>query len=301
MTEQNNRMGIWMMVLVTFIFSVQDAASRHLGELYDIRFIVMVRFWFFALFAIALSYRHTGTLFGAVKTKQPLAQFFRAVLMVLEIGIMVVAFTKLGLVETHAIFACYPLIIAALSGPILGETVGWRRWAAIGVGFIGVLIILQPSDGVFSTVSLWAVVPTIMFAAYGLMNRYVARQDSTVTSFFWMGVGGLFMSSAVGVFYWENMAPIDWVWMLGLCALSLAGHYLLIRAYEVAQASAIQPFAYLQLPFASFIGVTMFGDNLRTNVVIGAVIVVSAGVFTLVREQLAARKQARAARVVVGR
>ncbi|OUD09491.1 EamA family transporter [Marivivens niveibacter] len=301
MTEQNNRMGIWMMVLVTFIFSVQDAASRHLGELYDIRFIVMVRFWFFALFAVALSYRATGSAFGALKTKQPIAQFFRALIMVLEIGIMVVAFTKLGLVETHAIFACYPLIIAALSGPILGESVGWRRWVAIGIGFIGVLIILQPSDGVFSLVSLWAVVPTVMFATYGIMNRYVARKDSAATSFFWMGVFGMIMSTAVGVFYWENMAPVDWIWMLFLCIISLAGHYLLIRAYEVAQASAIQPFAYLQLPFASFIGVTMFGDNLRTNVVIGAVIVVTAGVFTLIREQLAARKQTKAARAVAGR
>ncbi len=97
---------------------------------------------------------------------------------------MVIAFVKLGLVEAHAVFTCYPLLVAALSGPVLGESVGWRRWTAIGIGFVGVLIILQPGMHVFSP---WAIVPLIcafLFALYGLLTRYVARKDAASVSLF---------------------------------------------------------------------------------------------------------------------
>ncbi|MCL7404688.1 DMT family transporter [Marivivens sp.] len=290
MIEQNNKKGIWLMVLVTLIFAAQDGVSRHLAQSYDVRMIVMVRFWFFAAFALTIGYRQTGSLFGALRTSQPIAQAFRSILIVAEICIMLVAFVRLGLVESHAIFASYPLLIAALSGPILGETVGWRRWSAIGIGFLGVLIILNPSGGVFSLNSFWAVTASLMFAIYGLMTRYVSRKDTSITSFVWMGVTGCIAMTAVGIWHLEPMTVADSGWMATLCVVGLLGHYLLIRAYEVAEASAIQPFAYLQLPFASAIGIFVFGDLLRTNVTIGASIVVCAGVFTLLRERMKARR-----------
>jgi drug/metabolite transporter (DMT)-like permease len=109
---------------------------------------------------------------------------------------MVLAFTLLGLVESHAVFTCYPLLIAALSGPILGERVGWRRWAAIGVGFIGVLVILQPGVRVFEVEALIPLTSAFMFALYGLLTRYAARKDRTETSFFWTGTVGAVVMTA---------------------------------------------------------------------------------------------------------
>ncbi len=290
MSTPNNRHGIILMILVTLIFAAQDGVSRHLGDSYDVRMVVMIRFWFFAAFALFLGYRSTGSVFGGLRTTQPFVQAFRSLLIVVEICLMLMSFVKVGLVESHAIFAVYPLLIAALSGPFLGESVGWRRWMAIGIGFSGVLIILQPSDGVFSVHSLWAVSAALLFALYGLMNRFAARKDSSLTSFVWMGVFGGIAMTAIGIWYWMPMTPVDWIWMLALCFVGVIGHYLLIRAYEVAEASAIQPFAYFQLPFASGIGVLVFNDALRMNVVIGATIVVAAGVFALVREQISKRR-----------
>jgi drug/metabolite transporter (DMT)-like permease len=84
---------------------------------------------------------------------------------------MVLAFTLIGLVETHAVFTTYPLLVAALSGPVLGEKVGWRRWTAIAIGFVGVLIILQPGAGVFSPVALVPLLAAFMFALYALLTR----------------------------------------------------------------------------------------------------------------------------------
>ena len=200
---------------------------------------------------------------------------------------MVTSFTLLGLVESLAIFSTYTLIVAALSGPILGETVGWRRWLAIGVGFCGVLIILKPGMGVFSPYAIIPVMAAFMFALYSLLTRYVARLDSTATSFFWTGVMGCIVMTMVGAFHFENMTAIDWVLMLCLCCTGATGHWLLIRCYEVAEASAVQPFTYLQLVFGSTIGVLVFGEVIKPNVAIGAVLVVSAGLFTLWRAKVA--------------
>jgi len=283
MTRNDTRLGIWLMVATTFVFSMQDGISRHLAGEYNVYMVVMIRYWFFAAFVISIARRQAGSIAAAARTTQPLVQGFRAALLTLEIMVMVLAFVYLGLVESHAVFACYPLLIAALSGPVLGEHVGWRRWAAIGVGFVGVIIILQPSGGVFSPYAIIPLIAALMFALYGLLTRYVARKDTAATSFFWTGTVGAVVSTLIGMWFWEPMTAADWGWMALLCVTGATGHYLLIKTYEVAEASAVQPFAYLQLPFASALGLVVFGETLRPNVALGAALIVAAGLFTLAR------------------
>jgi len=285
MTDQNTRLGIAMMVLTTFIFAVQDGISRHLAGEYNVFMVVMIRYWFFAAFVMAVAARRAGGLRAAAATAQPLVQGFRAVLLVAEICVMVYGFTLLGLVESHAVFVAYPLLIAALSGPILGERVGWRRWAAIAVGFVGVTIILEPGFGVFQPAAVVPFIAALMFALYGLLTRYVARQDSAATSFFWTGTVGAVAMTAVGAWFWEPMTGLDWAWMGALCITGAAGHYTLIKCYEVAEASAVQPFAYLQLVFASTLGIVVFSETIRLNVALGAALIVGAGLFTLWRQR----------------
>lgn len=294
--EQNTRLGIWLMIATTLVFAAQDGISRHLGSTYNVTMVVMVRFWFFAAFVMLLAARSGGGIRAAARSEYPWHQLARGLILVAEIAVMMVGFVKLGLIEAHAVFASYPLLIAALSGPVLGEKVGWRRWMAILVGFLGILIILQPSGGVFSP---WALVPLLaaaMFALYGLLTRFVARKDSATVSFFWTGVVGAVAMTPFGLAHWEPMSPGDWAWMATLCCSAALGHWLLIRAFAVAEASAIQPFAYLQLVWASGIGLLVFGETLRINVATGAGIVVAAGVFTLWRQRVrekAAHRQAR--------
>jgi len=269
----------------TLVFAVQDGLSRHLAGEYNVLMVVMIRYWFFAAFVVALAQRQAGGWRAAARTQQPVLQATRGLLLATEICVMVAAFTILGLVESHAIFTCYPLLVAALSGPVLGERVGWRRWAAIGVGFVGVLIILQPGQGVFDPAAAIPLLSATLFAVYGLLTRYVAAKDDTVTSFFWTGVAGAILMTAIGIWFWEPMTGRDWLFMGCLCLTGVAGHWLLIRCYEVAEASAVQPFAYFQLVFAALIGITVFGETLRTNVAIGVAIIVAAGLFTFWRER----------------
>ena len=282
MQTSDTRRGIALLSATMLVFAAQDGISAHLAREYNVVMVVTIRYWFFAAFVCALAAAQGGVRKTA-RTARPVLQIFRGAFLAFQVCVMVTAFSVLGLVESHAVFAGYPLLIAALSGPVLGERVGPRRWAAIGVGFVGVLVILAPGYGVFSP---WALVPffsAFMFALYGLLTRLAAKEDDAMTSFFWTGVAGAVAITPVGLFFWESMTGPDWAWMSVLCVTGATGHYLMIKAYEAAEASAIQPFAYLQLVFASLIGVTLLGETLEPRVALGAAIVVGAGIFALVR------------------
>ena len=285
MIKQNERLGIFLMVITTIVFASQDGLSKYLATEYNVYMVVMIRYWFFAAFIMTISSRKPGGVKQVAKTKTPLLQIFRSLVLVAEMCVTVLAFTLLGLAETHAIFASYPLIIAMLSGPILGEHVGWRRWLAICVGFFGILIILNPGNGIFSPYALVPLAGAILFALYGLLTRYAGQYDNSSTSFFWTGIVGCIAMTAIGLNFWDPVSQADWSIMLILSASGMLGHFLLIKCYEVAEASAVQPFAYLQLIWASLIGVIIFGEKITTNVLLGACIIVGAGLFTLWRER----------------
>ena len=273
------------MAVTMLIFAVQDGISQYLAREYNVFFIVMVRYWFFALFVFILCSKQPGGLRKAISTKQPFLQVFRGALLALEVIVMITSFTLLGLIESHAIFSIYPLLVAALSGPVLKEFVGWKRWSAIFIGFIGVMIILKPSNNVFSLEALIPLIAALMFALYSLLTRYAARQDTSMTSFFWTGLIGAVVMSIVGSGYWIALKPVDWAWLGLLCILACLAHYLLIKCYELSEASSLQPFAYLQLLFATIIGLWIFSEKLEVHVVMGAFLVVLSGLFAIWRER----------------
>ena len=284
MKAPNNKLGFLLMSVTSLIFALQDGISRHLADEYNVFMIVMIRYWFFAAFAIYLAHRNGG-IRKASQTKHPKTQIARGILLALKICVTVAAFTLLGLTESHAIFVCFPLIIVALSGPFLGEKIGWLRWTAVLVGFVGVMIIIQPGSGVFSPLAIVPLVGATMFAIYGVMTRFVAQNDSSITSFFYTGVVGAIVMTGVGVFFLEPIGNADLGWLLLLCLMAILGHWLLIKTYEIAEASAVQPFAYLQMPFAVMVGMLVFGEVLRANVAVGAAIIIAAGIFVFWRER----------------
>ena len=273
------------MTITMLVFAIQDGISQYLAREYNVFFIVMVRYWFFAIFVFILCSRQPGGLQRVASTKQPFLQIFRGVLLAFEVIVMITSFTLLGLIESHAVFSIYPLLVAALSGPVLKEYVGWKRWSAIFIGFFGVMIILKPSNNVFSLEAIIPLIAALMFALYSLLTRYAARQDGAMTSFFWTGIIGAIVMSVIGSSYWAPLKPIDWAWLGLLCIFGCLAHYLLIKCYEVSEASSLQPFAYLQLLFATIIGLWIFSEKLETHLMIGAFVVVLAGLFAFWRER----------------
>jgi drug/metabolite transporter (DMT)-like permease len=282
--QNNVLLGIGLMVVTTFMFSTMDGVSRYLAENNNIFTIVTMRYWFVAIIMAISCLLVKDSFKKLLYTKQPFTQFSRGLILSLNNCLVVYTFTLLGLVETHAIIACYPLIVAGLSVPFLGEKFGWRRWMAIFVGFLGVIIILRPTTNVISEGAIYALIGAIMFAVYLILTRYVSRLDTAITSFFWTGIGGSVTMTIISFFIWEDILREDLLWLLIMCLLSASSHFMMVKTLQVAEASVIQPFSYLQLVFGSIIGVTIFSESIDLMIVFGAIIVIGAGLFTAWRE-----------------
>jgi len=282
--QNNVLLGIGLMVVTTFMFSTMDGVSRYLAENNNVFTIVTMRYWFVAIIMAISCLLVKDSFKKLLYTKQPFTQFSRGLILSLNNCLVVYTFTLLGLVETHAIIACYPLIVAGLSVPFLGEKFGWRRWTAIFVGFLGVIIILRPTTNVISEGAIYALIGAIMFAVYLILTRYVSRLDTAITSFFWTGIGGSVTMTIISFFIWEDILKEDLLWLLIMCLLSASSHFMMVKTLQVAEASVIQPFSYLQLVFGSIIGVTIFSESIDLMIVFGAIIVIGAGLFTAWRE-----------------
>ena len=282
--QNNVSLGISLMVVTTFMFSTMDGVSKYLAETNNVFTLVTFRYWFIALIIIISCIFIKNSFATIIKTKQPYVQFSRGLILSLNNCLVVYTFTLLGLVETHAIIACYPLIVAGLSVPFLGEKFGWRRWTAILTGFIGVLIILRPANSVISEGSIFAIIGALMFAVYLILTRYVSRLDTAVTSFFWTGIGGTVTMTVISFFIWEPIPQKDFLWLLTMCILSSGSHFLMVKTLQVAEASVIQPFSYLQLVFGSIIGVMIFAESIDFMIIVGVTIVIGSGLFTTWRE-----------------
>ena len=281
--QDNPRLGITLMIATTIVFAAQDGLSRYLAESYNVITVVTIRYIFFMCFVLAFSANQRGGIRAVANTKQLPLQIARGLVLATQICIAILGFTMVGLANFHAVFASYPLMIVALSVPILGEKVGWRRWIAVLIGFCGVLLILRPSSTMFA--SLIPVLAAFMMASYGLMTRFAARNDSALTSFFWTAIAGGVAMMCIGPFFWRPPVGIDWIWMGLLCLTGTGGHYLLIKALDATKASTTQPFTYLQLVFASSIGVFIFADELDPMLIIGGTIIVGSGLFAFQRSR----------------
>jgi len=290
---KNKLHGYLFTLSAVTIFAAQDGLSKYLGTHYPPVLVAMIRYWAFAVFVLFLAAR-SGGIRHAASTKRPFLQIFRGVMLVAQIVVMIYAFAHAGMAMSQSILQGTPLIITLLSVPLLGEKVGWRRLTAIIVGLCGVLLIINPIGAEFGPTLLVPVLGVLMFALYGIATRAVSRVDRSMTSFFYTGIAGAAAITLIGPFYMTPIAMHDWGWMGALCISGMASHYLLIRAYDILEASEVQPITYFQLVIGSFIAVTVFNERLSWNMVAGAIIVVGAGLFTVLREHHLAVKKARA-------
>ena len=286
----NVKNGILLIILSTLFFATMDGVSRYLAETYNVFVINMIRSWVLAILVISISLRKKNGLKKVITTKQPYIQFIRGILLILAILIGVYSFTTLGLVQTHSILSSFPLIVVAFSGPILKEKIGIQRWMAVLFGFIGVLIILNPADFIISFDALLPVAGAFVLGFYTILTRKVSETDTSETSFFWVAMVGCVVMSIIGPFFWEPIFFKDWTLMALLCILSTAGHFLLIKAYENAEASVLQPFTYFQLFFASIIGIYIFNDKVTLSIFLGGSIVVASGIFAAWRNYIKTKK-----------
>jgi drug/metabolite transporter (DMT)-like permease len=280
--------GIFALILATLLFASQDAITKHLISTMPVAQLMFVRYFFFALFALVYASRNTR-LRHVFHSHWPKLQLLRGLLIAGEMALFAYTLKYLGIAEMHTIFACFPLIITVLSVPLLGEQVGWRRWLAVSVGFIGTLIIIQPGSGVFSPFAMTALACALMFAIYNIITRKVSRQDSLETSLVYFGVVGFLVTLLAVPFFWQPMSNTEILWLLMISIISIFSHLLLIKSLELAPAVILQPFNYFILVWAMVIGYSFYGEVLDTTTLVGASLVIGSGVYIARREYLVAR------------
>lgn len=275
--------GIACALAAWLLFAGMDGASKLLAEGYSIIQILWVRYLTLVVIAAWLAYRHGGN--AAFRTRHFWLQSARSAILVTEIGLFILTITVLPLAGAHAILAVTPLIVTALSVPLLGEQVGVRRWSAIGVAFVGVLIILRPGLGVMHPMALLALLCSAMFALYQILTRIVSRADPPLTTLFYTALVGVIGLSVIGPFYWTTPDVAGWALFALVAVLGAGGHYLLIKALQLAPASTLQPFSYTILIWATVVGFLVFGNLPDGGTVIGAVVIAASGIYTFARER----------------
>ncbi|MBI3707066.1 MAG: DMT family transporter [Proteobacteria bacterium] len=275
--------GIALMVVSMLLFAGMDGVSKYLVGTYSIVQILWLRFIFFVVFALWVA-RRRGVV-AALRSRRPGLQILRSLLLVTEIGTFVFAFRFMPLADTHAIAAIAPLLVTALSVPLLGERVGVRRWSAVLVGFLGVLVIIRPG---FAAVTWMVAIPlagAIQFDVYQILVRIVSRVDTNETTLLYSAVVGVVVLSAIGPLQWQTPDPFAWIMFVVVALFGSGAHFTLIKALEAAPASVVQPFSYTLMIGATIVGFVFFGDFPDGWTILGAAIVTASGVYAIYRER----------------
>ena len=274
----SSKKGIITLIIATFFLALMDGMSRYMAELYDVLNINMFRFWIIGSFVILVSLRGRGVLKSILNTKQPIAQISRGLLFISSLLMAIYSYTQVGLIVTHALMAVFPLLTVLLSGLFLEEKITRIKIVAVGVGFIGVIIIINPINLEFSLVSVLPLISAVTFAIYAVLTRKVASTDNTETSFFWVSLVSAMAITIPSPLFYKPIMFSDLYFLILLCMFSLVGHFLLTNAYRHAEASVLQPFSYFHLFFASIVGIIFFQDPLTVSTIAGGGLIVFGGI-----------------------
>lgn len=295
--------GILCLIGAGLIFSVFNAIVKHLGQELPVLEVAWGRYIFHLLFAlgyaaIAARLAPSGALswpqrWGhSLRSRRPGLQFLRSLLMLTTTLLFFLALTYIDLATATAIAFVEPLVITILSFLLLKETVGVRRWSAVVIGFIGVLVVVRPGFGMAHAAVLLPVLSASCGAGYNVLTRIAARHDSNATSLFYSALVGCVALSAFMPFVWQAPSWDQWLLLAALGVTGGAAHTLVIRAFTFASASIVAPFIYLQLLWAMAIGYLWFDNWPIATTWIGAGIIIATGIYTAHRERVRARQNA---------
>jgi len=282
--------GIGLTLVAIGLFTTMDTIGKTLMADYPFQQVVWARYFFqWALMLVMLP--HLG-IAGLVRTRRHGLQIGRGLLLAVATLCMFGAISVVPLADAYTITFIAPLLVTALSVPLLKERVGWRRWSAVLVGFIGVLIVIRPGFGDAPWQLMLPLVTAACFALYQILTRLVSIDpDETpfVMLFYVAWVGAAIMTLMVP-FYWQPVALADWPWMVAMGGIGAVGHLILIRALVIAPASLIAPFTYSQIIWALIAGYFVFGDLPDVWMLLGCTVIVASGLFVFYREAVLGKR-----------
>jgi drug/metabolite transporter (DMT)-like permease len=287
--EERRLLGIGLVLGAFFMFTGIDTSAKWLG-LAGIPAMQIVFLRYGIHLGMVCAIHLPGQKLGLLRTANLKIQALRALALLGASTSNFIAVQYLPLTVTGAIAFTMPLILCALSVPILGETVGWRRWSAIAVGFIGVLIIVRPGSEAFHPAALLCLVAAVCSAFYFLLTRRLAGVDSAATQQFYVAV---FATIALAPFalvnwVWPSTIP-DWSAFFAIGLFGYVGHQLSTIAHRFAPASVLAPFSYLQIIFMTASSWLIFNQPPDVWLYLGAPIVIASGLYIWLRERALAK------------
>jgi drug/metabolite transporter (DMT)-like permease len=282
--KRQRLVAIGLMILAVNCFSFLDATAKYLSLTLPVIEVVWARY--FGAFLVAIVLSNPVSQPGLLRTGRPWLQIFRSALLVASTLLAFSALPYLQLDEQVSIIFAAPFLVAALSGPILGERISWRRWLAILTAFGGVLVVTRPFSGGTHPAALLTCCSAACYAFYIICTRILARTDSNETTLFYSNSVGAAAMSAVVPFVWVNPDTLFTVsLMLAAGVFGSVGHYLLIMAHRHAPAAILAPYIYTQLLTMVALGYLIFGDIPNRWTFVGAAVVIASGLYLLSLER----------------
>ena len=276
--------GIVLMCAGVGLFPLMNASVKLLTARYPVLEITWARFTGHLIVMLIVFLPQYGR--RLIATRRPLVQLARSLLMLISNGVFVLAIGKVPLATASAIGFTSPLIVTALSVPLLREPVGWRRWSAVCVGFAGALLIIRPGHALADPAVLLLLASSGAYALYQIATRWVMAHDSPAT--------GIIFAALLGSLGTTMFLPLIWVMpknlgdfamLLSLGCLGGLGHFLAIKAFQVAPASVIAPLGYVELLGTAVLGYLIFGNFPDALTWVGALIIIASGLYIAMRER----------------
>ena len=283
-TGDDHRRGLLTITCSLLIFATADAQAKYLSQNLSVLQIAWAESFGLFLFVTVGFWPRKG--WKVLSTNRLPLQIFRAVLAILSTLLYVTALRYLPLADAVAITFISPITITALSGPLLRETVGPRRWGAVAIGLLGTIIIVRPGMGMMHWAAFFALSAALAFALFSITTRMLSSTEDSATFLFYPGFVGTLALGLIVLFQWEwPHTVLEVVLLMGTGLSSGIGHYLLVKAYRLAPASVLAPAGYLHLLWSAFFGLLIFGDLPDQWTLLGAGILIGSGLYIFHRER----------------
>ncbi|PWC55262.1 DMT family transporter [Azospirillum sp. TSO22-1] len=278
--------GILLVVLAVLFFTCSDATAKHLSQTLPSLEIAWLRYASFALLVVPVVVRGGPTV---LRTQRPLLQILRGLGMLGSAIFFILGLRYLPMAEAAAISYVNPAFVTALSIPFLGERVGIRRWAAVVIGLIGVIIVIRPGSAAFDASAVFPILSAISWAVGIIVTRRMTGSEDATTTLVWTALTGLVVLSVLLPFNAVMPTPTELAFGLLIGVASTAAQWLLILAYRYGDASVLAPYSYIQLIWSTAAGYLVFSAVPDLWTFAGMAIIVASGVYTAHRERLRAR------------
>jgi drug/metabolite transporter (DMT)-like permease len=278
--------AITMVLSAMLVFVTTDATAKFLAASMSAQQIVSVRYGTIVFVLLPILLRNRS---GSFRTSRPFLHLTRGLLLLVSSILFVFALEDLPLELCTAIGFVAPLYVTALSIPFLGEHVGVRRWAAVIIGFAGVLIILQPGGSSFQWAMLLPLASALCWAFGLIITRLMRGTELAMTILFYSSVAGWIVSIPLALPLWQSPTGFEWTLLIGLGAFNAIGQYLIIRAFMLASASLLAPFSYCSIVWAVLLGFVIFGSVPNLTTIAGTAVLISAGLYVWHRERVRAQ------------